>query len=251
MFTRKTSVQLPPEAAKASHDTDRTAYSNGSHGRSQNAHRHKFSRKGLQRADSQNTRYMNMLLALDGIPRLHNILAAFFTWILLAGFVLLPGTFSSLQSAGSDVDNQDEKEAIDAVQHLPLFVVAFVCSGIGALGMLWLWWRWSRNFIWLNNRIFLPGAMNSLAGIVSTLVNVYGVQHGVFVTTSKVTLAVTVAAVVVLGALTLTYSLFLLKNVKRAHNREVGREQAGRHGEGILEGIKRKANEVEPEAGMV
>lgn len=136
--------------------------------------------------------------------------------------------------------------------------------------MLWLWWRWSKNFVWLNNRIFLcvrdagvmplnansrmvcrPGAMNSVAGIVSTLVNVYGVQHGVFVTTSRVTLIVTVAAAVVLGALTLTYSLFLLKNVKSAHNRQVGRERAGRHGEGILEEMKRKANEVEPEAGMV
>ncbi|KAJ7750414.1 hypothetical protein DFH07DRAFT_546361 [Mycena maculata] len=244
MFTRKTSVQLPPAAAKASHDTDRTAFSS----RSTRSAR-KPSRRGLQRADSQNTRYMNMLLALDGIPRLHNIFAAFFTWILLAGFVLLPGTFSSLQNVNAS--NVSEKDVVDAVQHLPLFVVAFVCSGIGAIGMVWLWWRWSKNYIWLNNRVFLPGATNSFAGVVSTLVNVYGVQHGEFVTTSKVTLIVTAAAAGILGALTLTYSLFLLKNVKREHAREVGCERAGRHGEGILEELKRKANEIEPEAGMV
>jgi hypothetical protein len=117
MFTRKTSVQLPPPAAaKASHDTDRTAYS----GRSR--HTHAPARKGLQRADSQNTQYMNMLLALDGIPRLHNMLAAFFTWILLAGFVLLPGTFTSLQTAGADVQNESEKEVLNAIQHLSLCV---------------------------------------------------------------------------------------------------------------------------------
>ncbi|KAJ7901588.1 hypothetical protein B0H13DRAFT_2663928 [Mycena leptocephala] len=154
-------------------------------------------------------RYMNMLLALDGIPRLHNMLAAFFTWILLAALC-------------------------SSRDHVPLFVIAFVCSGIGVLGMLWLWWRWNRNYIWLNNRIFLPGALNSLAGIISTLVNVYSAQHGEFVTTSRARL----------------YA-FKLKKVKQAHNRQVGRERAGRHGEGILEEIKRKAKEIEPEAGMV
>jgi hypothetical protein len=86
---------------------------------------------------------------------------------------------------------------------------------------------------------------------VSTLVNVYGVQHGQFVTTSRITIIVTVATAVVCGALTLLYSMFMLKNVKKRHNQEVGRERAGRHGEGILEELKRKANEIEPEAGMV
>ncbi|KAJ7176699.1 hypothetical protein C8R46DRAFT_1174264 [Mycena filopes] len=198
---------------------------------------------------AQNTRYMNMLLALDGIPRLHNMLAAFFTWILLAGFVLLPGTFSSL--AGTNVDNANERAFIHAIQHVPLFVIAFVCSGIGVLGMLWLWWRWSQNYIWLNNRIFLPGTLNSIAGIISTLVNVYSAQHGQFVATSRITIIVTVVATVICGALTALYSMVKLKKVREAHNREVGREAAGRHGEGILEEIKRKARVLEPEAGML
>ncbi|KAK7052271.1 hypothetical protein R3P38DRAFT_3306060 [Favolaschia claudopus] len=205
-------------------------------------------RKNLQRADSQNTRYMNMLLALDGIPRVYNMLAAFFTWILLAGFVLLPGTFTNLQNAGS---TENEKAFVDAIQRVPLFVIAFVCSGIGVLGMLWLWWRWSRNYIWLNNRICLPGTLNSIAGIISTLVNVYSAQHGEFVATSKITIIVTVVAAVICGGLTLLYGAVKLKKVRHAHNLQVGRERAGRHGEGILEEIKRKANEIEPEAGIV
>ena len=61
---------------------------------------------------------MNMLLALDGIPRLHNLMAAFFTWILLAGFVLLPGTFTSLQR--DDELNETEAQVLNAVKHVPL-----------------------------------------------------------------------------------------------------------------------------------
>ncbi|KAJ6466865.1 hypothetical protein C8R45DRAFT_839060 [Mycena sanguinolenta] len=245
MFTKENNNdQLPrtPSAreAKESRGTEQTGFSTGKTPYAP--------RKGLQRADSQNTRYMNMLLALDGIPRLHNLLAAFFTWILLAGFVLLPGTFTNLQNKGT---NADEKALIDAVQHVPLFVIAFICSGIGVLGMLWLWWRWSRNYIWLNNRIFLPGALNSLAGIISTLVNVYSAQHGEFVETSKITITVTVLAAVICGGLTMFYSMVMLRNVKEAHNRQVGREQAGKHGEGIVVRMKRKAKEIQPEAGIV
>ncbi|KAJ7197517.1 hypothetical protein B0H12DRAFT_1331448, partial [Mycena haematopus] len=42
-------------------------------------------------ASQMDTRYVNMLLAIDEIPSVYNILASFFTWILLAGFVLFPG----------------------------------------------------------------------------------------------------------------------------------------------------------------
>ncbi len=63
------------------------------------------------------TQYVNMLLALDGIPLTHNILAALATWILLAGFLILPGSFTSL--------SQQKRQgiagaALDAIQHLPL-----------------------------------------------------------------------------------------------------------------------------------
>lgn len=78
-------------------------------------------RQPLQHTRSQmDTKYVNMLLALDSIPRLHNMLASFFTWILLAGFVLFPGTFTSLQNAQQDVSNELGKEVLRAVAHVPL-----------------------------------------------------------------------------------------------------------------------------------
>lgn len=73
---------------------------------------------------SVQTDYMNMLLALDAVPRLDNLLASFFTWILLAGFVLFPGTFTSLQSFNVDNGNgglqQVEGRVLDVVQNVSL-----------------------------------------------------------------------------------------------------------------------------------
>ena len=35
------------------------------------------------------------------------------------------------------------------------FVIAWICTGVGAVGMLWLWWRWRRNYLWALNQIFM------------------------------------------------------------------------------------------------
>ena len=66
------------------------------------------------------TQYVNMLLALDSIPRLHNMLAGFFTWVLLAGFVLFPGTFTSLQNENVVSTGEVGKKVLGAVGHVPL-----------------------------------------------------------------------------------------------------------------------------------
>lgn len=73
-----------------------------------------------RRTTSVQTQYMNMLLALDAVPRGHNIIASFFTWILLAGFVILPGTFTSLEQI--EGANSVENLALHAVQNIPLCV---------------------------------------------------------------------------------------------------------------------------------
>jgi hypothetical protein len=64
------------------------------------------------------TQYVNMLLALDDIPNLHNMLAKFFNWILLAGFILFPGTFTSLKNLGGS--GQVEQQLVHAVTSIPL-----------------------------------------------------------------------------------------------------------------------------------
>ncbi|KAG2067576.1 hypothetical protein BDR04DRAFT_1129566 [Suillus decipiens] len=177
------------------------------------------------------TRYMNMLLALDDIPKIFNMMASFFTWILLAGFILFPGTFTSLQQQQL---NGVEAQLLSVVSNIPLYITAWVCTGIGAVGMVWLWWRWQRNYIWVVNRIFVPGLLNSLAGVISVISNVYGVQYGTYSITSKSAIIVTAAVAVVCGCLILLYQFWLLANIKKEHDRQVGVEHAGGHGEGII-----------------
>jgi hypothetical protein len=66
------------------------------------------------------TQYVNMLLALDDIPRMDTLLAKFFTWVLLAGFVLFPGTFSSLQNRTTGELNDTEAQVLHKVKNIPL-----------------------------------------------------------------------------------------------------------------------------------
>ncbi|KAJ3575476.1 hypothetical protein NP233_g1070 [Leucocoprinus birnbaumii] len=172
---------------------------------------------------SSRSQYMQMLLALDDIPMIYNLCV----FIFYLDFSL-------------DLGNGVEAAVVNRIVNLPLFVVAFICTGIGLIGMGWLWWKWMKNYIWLTNRIFMPGLMNSLAGVISTLANIYGVQNGEFRTTSLVTISVTGGVGAVCGVLVLLYGVVLLGAVKKRHKREVGIDRAGKHGEGVWAGIKEK-----------
>ncbi|KAJ7097772.1 hypothetical protein B0H15DRAFT_772621 [Mycena belliarum] len=184
------------------------------------------------------TKYVNMLLALDGIPPLYNILASFFTWILLAGFVLFPGTFTNLEAknqlGGIGV------AAVNVIKHLSLYVVAWVCTIIGAVGMSYLWYRWQANYIWLVNRIFMPGFLNSLAGVLSTLASVLGSQDATLSISSKSTIIVTSSLAGICGGLTAFYMFVLIRRIKKQHDEEIGKQRAGKHGEGFVDVSKRK-----------
>jgi hypothetical protein len=75
-----------------------------------------------------------MLLSLDTVPRIHNILASFCTWILLAGYIVFPATFTGLKDVEVKDENGDVKEAIkkhalDTVRYasLPLFPYLLQC----------------------------------------------------------------------------------------------------------------------------
>ncbi|KAF5340264.1 hypothetical protein D9611_007825 [Ephemerocybe angulata] len=202
-------------------------------------------------APHHGTRYVNMLLALDDIPNYWNLLASFFTWILLAGFLLFPGTFSSWQEqqaqavgASPAVTDELKGAVLKAVAHVPLFVIAFICSGIGAAGMVWLWWRWMANYIWLLNKVFVPGLLNALAGLLSTISNIYGAQEGQFSRTAKITLIVTATSSGILAGMVLFYQFWLLRRVQNEHWREVGKQKAGRHGEGVLKGLTQSTTKI-------
>jgi hypothetical protein len=85
-----------------------------------------------------------------------------------------------------------------------------------------------------------PGLLNSLAGVISALANILGVHHATFSLTSKSTIIVTTGLAGICGGLTLFYQFFLIRNVKKKHDEEMGKHRAGKHGEGIVDLSKRK-----------
>ncbi|UKZ92345.1 uncharacterized protein TrAFT101_007305 [Trichoderma asperellum] len=174
--------------------------------------------------DSEHSRYVQMLLHQDDIPLLHNILAAVLVWLLLAGFLVFPGTFTSLQESverkGDDahtLSDQAAKFIVKSIKNIPLLVIAAAMCAISSFGMLFLAFRHAKNYVWLVNKLFLPGMTNSLAGLVSTLIGVYSQQHGTWSITAKITAMVEGASLCVCGSLFLLYRLAFLKQIKASH----------------------------------
>ena len=100
-----------------------------------------------------------MLLSLDDIPRRHNLLAAFSTWILLAGFLIVPGTFTSVEKSHRLAEEAAQTAITNTIfhkiKHVPLLWIACSCCVVGGSGLAWLWWRWRQNYVWLINKLFL------------------------------------------------------------------------------------------------
>ena len=80
---------------------------------------------------------------------------------MLAGFLVIPGTFTSVQNSAAFKDaaeNESDKVAhaiLDGIKNVGLVWVSGAFCLIGALGCLWLWFAWRKNYVWLLNRIFL------------------------------------------------------------------------------------------------
>ncbi|EXJ58410.1 hypothetical protein A1O7_05835 [Cladophialophora yegresii CBS 114405] len=214
------------------------------------------SKPPLVRVPSVRTRYMEMLLHLDEIPRFHNILASLFSWIILAGFLVVPGTFTTFKQseAFQDADNNDDDEIthaiIRSIANIGLLWVAGAFCTVGALGCLALVFRWRENYVWLINRVFLPLTMNSIAGLITTLVNVYTAQHGVWSITARITAVVIGSCMVVAGLLFALYNFWALRRVRQIHESEMGSE-AHHHDETLVEKVKRKAHEPPLQSGSV
>ncbi|KAI1878564.1 hypothetical protein JX265_002741 [Neoarthrinium moseri] len=205
-----------------------------------------------QRNTSFQRRYTEMQLSLDAIPRMHNIYASFFTWITLVGYVVFPGTYTSMEDVSPDNDDGQSDAAanttLDHVKNVPLLIVAALCCGVGVAGMAWLAIRWRRNYVWLLNRLFLPSVMNGLAGLISTLVMVYAAQNGAWSVTAKASAIVEGCCMAVFGILFVVYNNVMLKKVKKRPVQGVDAAQAS---ETFLEKAERKLNAPALEPGSV
>ena len=120
-------------------------------------------RPPMARVPSTETKYMQMLLHLDRIPRVYNFLAGVFTWILLASFLIIPGTFTSFKNSDmfkSAQESEDKgsavaKAIINSAANVGLLWLSGAFCVIGGVGCLFLWFRWRKNYVWLVNKVFL------------------------------------------------------------------------------------------------
>ncbi|PWY96005.1 hypothetical protein BO94DRAFT_552807 [Aspergillus sclerotioniger CBS 115572] len=172
------------------------------------------------------TRYMQMLLELDYIPWFYSVLAGAGHWVLLAGYLVVPGTFTSLQEKTKDLDevltkDSVEESVIKAIRNPPLLGISCSCLALGVTLMLWLSWERRNNYIWLVNKLFIPTFLNAMAGLVSTLINIYTAQGGDWSIIAIMTVIATGLSMVVSMTLTIFYKFCKLESVKREHEMEI------------------------------
>ena len=103
---------------------------------------------------------------------------------------------------------------------------------------------------------YSPATLNSVAGLLTTIVNVYTAQKGVWSITAKITAIVAGSCVGVAGGLFYLYNFWALESVREAHERSLNPEEfadaeRARKRESILEKVKRKANEPPIQPGSV
>ncbi|KAG0156276.1 hypothetical protein PDIDSM_3453 [Penicillium digitatum] len=166
--------------------------------------------------------YVRMILEADGIAWQDNVLASTAHWILLAGYLVIPGTFTSLQKSDTVRNDLAENETgewiLNTIQNPPLLAIACVLfiSGLAIMG--WLFWEYRGNYIWLINRIFIPTLLNALAGFLTTIISLYTAHDGdwsIMVLLTVITSGLSVACSLILLYI---YKFGKLQKLKREHN---------------------------------
>ncbi|KAJ5569057.1 hypothetical protein N7450_011543 [Penicillium hetheringtonii] len=159
-------------------------------------------------------RYLKMLREDDQMDLSLNITASVANWALLAGYLVIPGTFASLQSSnqvGHVLNaNKTGRIVLHAIQNPPLLVIAclFLAGGIGAMLRLLHFPKLRGNYVWLTNRIFIPVTLNAGAGLLTTLVNVFTSHGGTWSIMAIVTRAVTGTTFLIFLVLLLVYKFY-------------------------------------------
>jgi hypothetical protein len=107
--------------------------------------------------DAQNTPYMELLLeSATKVPSYHTWGVSFASCLLLAGFIVFPGTFTNIRHIGASnpAVASAEQWTLSKVPNLGLLGLASICTGLGALGMIAFWIRWSHNHVIIMQNVF-------------------------------------------------------------------------------------------------
>jgi hypothetical protein len=100
------------------------------------------------------TPYIEMCFWAINAPTEYSIIAACCSWLTLAGFLVLPSTFSSLASSNILNSSESGKLIRVTIESIPRLWIAVACCVAGNSGTLLLWFLWRGNYVWLINEIF-------------------------------------------------------------------------------------------------
>ncbi|CAG7938903.1 unnamed protein product [Penicillium salamii] len=167
------------------------------------------------------TTYVRMLREEAEMDISFNITVGVANWALLAGYLVIPGTFTSLQTL-NQVErvlqaNEAGRTVLHTIQNPPLLGIAclLLVSGIGALMWLLHFPKIRGNYIWLINRLFTPLSLNAAAGLLTTVINVCTSQAGDWSVMAIVTTTVTGATLSACSALLAIYKFYKLEKIIR------------------------------------
>ncbi|KAF5228915.1 hypothetical protein FANTH_14379 [Fusarium anthophilum] len=99
--------------------------------------------------------YSDMVLAAHECPFVLQFIAAASNWLLLAGFVVFPGAFTSLSRMKLLSESQAGRNAQYVIHNTPLLAIGILCCSIGSAGIGWVSWKCKGNYVWLVDRIFV------------------------------------------------------------------------------------------------
>ncbi|CAG8891476.1 unnamed protein product [Penicillium salamii] len=167
------------------------------------------------------TSYVRMLREEAEMDMRFSITVGAANWALLAGYLVIPGTFTSLQTSNQVEKTLQANEAGRTVLHMiqnpPLLAIACLLfvSGIAALMWLMHFPNLRGNYPWLINKVFLSLCLHAAAGLLTTVINVCTSQGGDWSVMAIITTAVTGATLLSCSALLALYKFYKLERVRK------------------------------------
>ncbi|CAG8013700.1 unnamed protein product [Penicillium salamii] len=147
----------------------------------------------------------------------YNLGAGVGNWILLAGYLVVLSTFTSLKTSDQVEHKLQENNAgralLKTIQNPPLLVIACVFSILGGCLLGQLSVKFKDSYPWLINKIFMPACLNAAAGLLTTLVNVLASQSGDCSVMALMTFLVTGVTFIFFLALFAIFKFWKLKMV--------------------------------------
>ena len=100
------------------------------------------------------TSYVKMCEDYAEAPTWANICAAIFAWLTLAGFVVIPGAFTSFSQSEMIGETVSGRLFQHVIARAPILYVAIALCILGSSGTAWLWWARRGNYLWVSRHIF-------------------------------------------------------------------------------------------------